>query len=115
MVTSERPATDRFDTLTTPLTFAAAWTEAMGQTMTASIAIWSAIAEGCRQANEAYAALIVQAIDLERVEALALEDSADRLLRNELHILEDGTEHLAYAAEETFAEIAGAPLIPLPE
>ncbi|HXQ11574.1 MAG TPA: hypothetical protein VN805_11330 [Caulobacteraceae bacterium] len=107
--------TDRFDPLAMPLTLAFAWTEAIGEMTRASISIWSAIIRSYGSVNEVYAALFCRAIDLEAVETLALTNSEDRLLQNELRVLEGGTEHLLYGAERTLAEMAGGPLIPLPE
>lgn len=115
MVTADPPRIDPFDALAIPLSFARAWTKSMGEMTRASISAWSALARSYGQASEACAALLGQAIDLEGAETLALTDSADRLLQNELHALEVGTEHLVYVAEDTLTDIAGGPLVPLPE
>ena len=115
MATPHPPPTDRFDALAIPLSFASAWTDAVGEMTRASLSAWSALARRYGQANQAYAALLCRAIDLEGLETLALANGADRLLQDELHVLEDGTEHLVYAAEEILAKRAEGPLIPLPE
>ena len=115
MVTYQTPVMDRSNPLAIPMTYAAAWTDAVGEIMRASLSTWSAIAETCGQANEAYAAFLGRAINLEAAEALALTNGADRLLQDEVRALEDTAEHLAYAAEETLGDITEAPLIPLPD
>jgi hypothetical protein len=115
MNTAERSPCDPVDAWMMPFTYAATWTEAIGEVVRASMSVWSTISRTYEDMSTAYAALLGQAIDLGGAETLALANGADQLLQNELRVLEDGTERLAHAAEETLADAAGAPLIPLPD
>jgi hypothetical protein len=115
MAIAELPTAERSDLLATPLTLAFAWTEAISEIARASVAMWTDIARTYGRASEAYAELVRRAIDLEGLEALTLSDGADRVLQDELRLVERGTEHLVYAAEEVLVDLAGRPLVPLPE
>ena len=115
MATPEPLSSDRLDPFALPLSLASAWAGAVGEMTQASLRAWSDLAETCGQASAAYAALLGGAINLEGVEARGLADKADRLLRDELHGLEEGTEHLVHAAEEILVDLAGRRLVPLPD
>jgi hypothetical protein len=115
MTIAEHPSAARFDVTAPPLVYAAAWAEAVEEAMRLSISTWSSIAKACWQANQAYAEILGRAINLEGLETLPLADTAEQVLRGELHALEDGVQHLAFSAEEVLADLAGAPLIALPD